>query len=391
MRSLLESGLRRSFLAVVLPLALATCGGGGGPPGDSAAPESGAPDHVVPSETQSASPEVEAAGQEAGGGWENVEALLAAKAAAAGVDRLGLAVWDGTDRRVYQHMIGDFSPDTPVAVASASKLVSGLVIFDVIRRGALTLDSTTGDVLGWTGASANITLRELLSFTSGLPREAACALNPLTSLAACVESIAGLEPLAPPATRFDYGSTHLHVAARMAEVATGVTWAALFEQTLRIPLGLPDDVAYYTAPRQALGKINPLVAGGLRASMNAYVGFLALAYHKGSYGGLTVGTPVLFDDQAKEPYPDVLVGFTPAAQFRYGLASWLLCDTPATGCAALASPGAFGFTPWYDRDTGYYAILGMELARDGADDQVAPFAIDLMQSLAPLIRQRVGQ
>jgi D-alanyl-D-alanine-carboxypeptidase/D-alanyl-D-alanine-endopeptidase len=318
-------------------------------------------------------------------GWAALESVLTARAAANGASQLGLVVWDRNDHKVYEHTIGGFTPGTRVAVASASKLVAGLVIFDVIRRGQLALDSTTGQVLGWTGPNAAITLRHLLSFTSGLPKSAPCTANPLIPLAMCAEAIGMMAPVAAPGTRFDYGSTHLHVAARMAEVVTGKSWDQLFTETLRAPLGLPTEVAYFTFPRMAIGRINPLIAGGLRASMDEYAGFLGLAFHEGTLGAITVGTPALFAEQAREPFPGVTVGFTPWAANRYGLASWLMCQTPATGCAALASPGAFGFTPWYDRDAGYYAILGMELPRDTGDEGVVAFAVNLMVELAPMI------
>src|SRR5579862_668322 len=94
------------------------------------------------------------AGDAAGsaGDWSAVEALLVTRAAAAGVSQMGLTVWNGHDQKLYEHMLGGFTADTRVAVASAAKLVSGLVLFDVIRSGRLSLDSTTGQVLGWTGA-----------------------------------------------------------------------------------------------------------------------------------------------------------------------------------------------------------------------------------------------
>ena len=75
--------------------------------------------------------------------------------------------------------------------------------------------------------------------------------------------------------------------------------------------------------------------------------------------------------------------------YRYGLTAWLMCDTPATGCAELSSPGAFGFTPWFDRAAGYYAILGMELDGDQVDNGVVDFAVKLQQQLAPLIRAQL--
>lgn len=97
---------------------------------------------------------------------------------------------------------------------------------------------------------------------------------------------------------------------------------------------------------------------------------------------------ILFDLQTKEPYPEAaVVGKTPRAQLtdsaHYGLTAWLECATPDEGCEQLSSPGAFGFTPWLDRDAGYFAILGMELDQSGSG--VVAFSIDLQQALMPLI------
>ena len=138
---------------------------------------------------------------------------------------MGIVVYDAQGVKRFEKMYGTFAADQRVAIASASKMVAGLTILRLVDQGFLTLDSTTGDVLGWTGPQAAITLRQLLSFTSGLPREALCTLTQNTTLAACVDSISQLTLEAAPGTRFDYGSTHLHVAARMAEVVTGQSWA----------------------------------------------------------------------------------------------------------------------------------------------------------------------
>ncbi len=83
-----------------------------------------------------------------------------------------------------------------------------------------------------------------------------------------------------------------------------------------------------------------------------------------------------------------MIGNSPFANtglnFHYGLAAWLECPPPATNCAVLSSPGAFGFTPWFDRDSGYYAILGMEVTE--SQSGVVAFAVNLEQDLKPLIR-----
>lgn len=354
---------------LALALAVTACGGGDDPdnqPGDAPA-------------TPDADPTA---------AWAAVDRITQAAVTAEGVSGLGLAVYDADDNLVFRRMYGDFAPDREVAVASASKLVSGLVVFDLIGRGTLSLDATTGQVLGWTGPQAAITLRHLLSFTSGLA-EHPCVHERDTTLAACAAEIAGAGLARAPGAAFAYGSVHLAVAARMAEVAANTTWNALFARTLAAPYGLAPSVTYYSAPRQAAGTSNPLIAGGLRASMDDYAPLLALAFHRGTFGPLTVGTPALFDAQAIEPYPDAVIAHSPysalAYDYHYGLTAWLECATPETGCTTLSSPGAFGFTPWFDRATGYYAILGMELPRTPGDDGVVSFAVELQHQLQPEI------
>jgi serine-type D-Ala-D-Ala carboxypeptidase/endopeptidase len=317
-----------------------------------------------------------------------VDRAASAAFAAQGISGMGLTIYDANGVKRFERMYGSFSADQRVAVASASKLVAGLVIFRLVDQGFLTLDSTTGAVLGWTGPQAAITLRQLLSFTSGLEREAPCTLLAGITLAECVEWISQQPPVAAPGTRFDYGSTHLHVAARMAEVATGETWTTLFAAQLKTPLGVTSpDLAWYTAPRQAIGTANPLIAGGLRATMNEYARFLALDFNRGVHMGNALVGGALFTAQASEPYPAAAIGNSPfliaGINYHYGLAAWLECPPPAVNCAVLSSPGAFGFTPWFDRDAGYYAILGMEVDSQAG---IVAFAVNLAQELKPLIR-----
>lgn len=329
---------------------------------------------------------------DAGDRWAAVHARVEAAVRANNVPGLGLVIYDAQDRPVFRRIYGDFAFDRVVAVASASKVVAGMVILDLVARGTLSLDDTTGQVLGWTGPNAAITLRQLLSFTSGLPRNATCNNNPRVTLAECVDDIAQTTLVAPPGTRFDYGSTHLAVAGRMAEVRSGRSWNVLFRGTLADPLGLPAEVQYYTAPRQAAGTTNPLVAGGLRASMDSYAPLLSVLFHRGDLASLDVATPALFDEAAREPYPTATIGSSPMASvgqpYHYGLACWLECATPGQGCATVSSPGAFGWTPWADREHGYYAILGMELS--GVEGGVVAFSVDLAQALKPDIEAALG-
>src|SRR5262245_19545381 len=49
--------------------------------------------------------------------WSRVEALLLEAASDAGVSSLGLTIWNANDARVYERMVGGFTPDTRVALA----------------------------------------------------------------------------------------------------------------------------------------------------------------------------------------------------------------------------------------------------------------------------------
>lgn len=326
------------------------------------------------------------------GAFAEVDRLAAAAYASAGIPGMALSIYDGNDRRVFHRTYGDFAADRRVAVASASKLVTGIVLLRLVDQGFLQLDSTTGAVLGWSGPQAAITLRHLLSFTSGLPSTAACTGQADITLADCVARIAAGPVLAAPGTRFEYGNTHLHVAARMAEVVTGSSWAQVYASQLAQPLGFATGSIYYTFPRQAIGTTNPLVAGGLRTTMDEYARLLSVAFHRGTYQGQVLARAALFDEQSRQPYPNATIGFSPFAQlglpFRYGLAAWLECTTPAAGCATISSPGAFGWTPWLDREAGYYAVLGMEAAE--SQSGVVAFSVELAQRLKPAIRQALG-
>jgi D-alanyl-D-alanine-carboxypeptidase/D-alanyl-D-alanine-endopeptidase len=170
-----------------------------------------------------------------------------------------------------------------------------------LDAGYLTLESTTGQVLGWPGDQGAITLRQLMSFTSGLAPENQCTYDSTVTLDECVTTISQTALIAAPGTEFDYGSVHLDVAGRMAEVVTGEPWNELFAQEIRDPLGLPADIVYYANPIRMTNTGNPLLAGGLVVSM--------------------------------------MIGKGPAPSLRYGLTAWLECSTPQTGCHQISSPG----------------------------------------------------
>lgn len=280
------------------------------------------------------------------------------------VSGIRLRLYDGeTDELLLDHEAGAFAADARVAIASASKLVSGLVLLRLIEGGLLALDTTTGEILGWQDDLAGITLEQLGAFVSGFAGDSDCNTLPQITLEECVDRIHDAGLAFEPGTTFDYGSTHLAIAARMAEVQTGLVWNDVFAEQLAAPLGLAG-LEYYTLPNRSLGTQNPLVAGGLRASMDDYARFLALIAHEGERDGVRLVAPELVQRLFENHFVDAEIEGSPMQSLGfdryYGWADWLECDGAVPECAVASSPGAFGFTPWVDRDLGVYGIVGME-------------------------------
>lgn len=373
------------FVILGLVLSLCGCGGSGG----GGVPSASSVSSNSSSSSSSSSSINSSAASSTSNAFASVDVAAQQAYSDEGIDGLGVAIFNAQGEKVFEKMYGNFAYDKRVSIASASKVVSGLTIFRLIDQGYLSLDSTTGQLLGWQGVKGTITLRHLLSFTSGLDYENLCTYSTNMTLAQCVNLIGLSDMLAAPGEEFNYGSTHLAVAGRMAEVATGKKWNELFQFYTAAPLGLPSDLRYFAQPKAQENADNPLIAGGLRVSMKDYEVLLHMVFNKGKIGDQTFISAGLMDAQSKAPYPNARINNTPSQNpnLRYGLTAWLECDTPATGCDGISSPGAFGFTPWVDRKTGYYAILGMEY------DTVkhVQFGQTLEAKLKPLIVDAIKQ
>lgn len=109
--------------------------------------------------------------------FDAVDSVARAAFESEGIAGMGLAIYNREGVKIFEHMYGDFTPDMRVPIASASKLVSGATLFRLIAAGYLSLDSSTAQVLGWVGDAGTITLRQLLSFTSGLAPENRCTYD----------------------------------------------------------------------------------------------------------------------------------------------------------------------------------------------------------------------
>ena len=177
---------------------------------------------------------------------------------------------------VYSRGVGAFSNTTYAPVASASKMVSATVFLRLAEQGLLPLETQTKALLvnrqgkPWSGNMGDIRVRQLLSFTSGISSDVLASEDTTITLDEAVKRIYDDQSpsASTPGSYFYYGgTTHMRIAARMAELATGKTWRQLFDEQLRLPLGWGVSSTYG-------GAANPNPAGGLACTGLEYTRFL---------------------------------------------------------------------------------------------------------------------
>jgi CubicO group peptidase (beta-lactamase class C family) len=279
---------------------------------------------------------------------------------------------------LYQTAAGNLSTDSVIAIASASKLPSALAILTLVDGGKLSLDTPVstylaGSAVTWPQSMAAITLRMLLSHTSGLPGLNDYNYPPCvsdyegTTLAQCVKDIAdgGLgiatstsQPY-QPGRQFDYGGADFQVAGYIATFVSGQpSWQDFFNAAIGTPLGLSSNFSYDA------GAPNPRIAGGVSTDAADYVKLLQLVLNNGNFNGTQlISTSTIANSLEVNQIDGVSVAFNPLVPnsdypgYSFGLFfSSPSIYSPSPG-PEFSDPGAFGTTPWFDTGLEYGAII----------------------------------
>jgi serine-type D-Ala-D-Ala carboxypeptidase/endopeptidase len=260
---------------------------------------------------------------------------------------------------LYEHYVGDYTSETVIPIASASKWLSGAVIMSLADDGLIDLDAPISTYLPqFAGRKGAMTVRQLFSHTSGLPTEHPMVHNRWTTLAEAADAIARAELDAPPGAEFRYGGVSMHVAGRIAEVVTGQPWNDLFAERLTIPLGMS------TTRFGLLPTENPSPAGAAWSNLCDYSRFLQMLAAGGELDGVRVlsgeSVAIMLADQTRSAPMRGAVATFRAPGARYGIGNWIF-DIDESGAGSVnTSPGAFGFTPWLDHERGVIGVLMIE-------------------------------
>ena len=271
-------------------------------------------------------------------------------------------------RTIFQESFGDYVGTQPkVSIASASKLLSALVLQRLVESGRMQWTDTVADYFGtdYPGADeekGRITLGQLFSHTSGISAAPAACLGVdyrNRSLDACALSILGTALSSPPGTFFAYGGNSMQVAGAMAQRASGMSWDQLLRSELTGPLSMTR--TDYGTNNKGLPYSNPIIASGARSASKDYANVVKMILQRGRFNGTqylsaqsiadmqldqTHGAP--FDPEAN-PYPD---------SYGYGYGQWRHKVNCSSGVAVeISSSGAFGTSPWVDYRNGVAAVF----------------------------------
>jgi len=303
-----------------------------------------------------------------------VDAVLERAAEALGGCALVL-VHDG--ETVYATGFGDVAPDDSIAVASAAKWISAAALLSLVGEGVLELDAPLSRLLpylsdgGDPDYKADITLRMILSHTSGLPAVVPSLYDPTLPLAECAERLAAFPFDTQPGKVFRYADLPMQLAGRAAEVVTGKPWAEVFRERIALPLGMSGTNYDVPGPTE-----NPQLAVGLRSSAREYSHFLTMLLARGTYEGREVLSPALVSEMLKDQTRDV----APWSRQPYALGAWCTLDPKTGEPVGFSSPGTLGFYPWIDLRR---SVGGVFASASGAD-AAWPFYEELRKVLDAL-------
>lgn len=202
------------------------------------------------------------------------------------------------------------SPATRFRMASHSKLFTATAIMQLRERGLVRLDDPVVQHLPWfaprpaTPDDGQITIEELLTHSSGLPREAGDHWTSYRFPTA--EEVRALmasrEAAFPPAVRWKYSNLAYTVAGMVVEQASGQRWADYVQRNIFDPLGMTNSSVDRDVPGLAVPygrrmpdgsrEVLPFVdargmaaATGITSTVEDMAKFVSAQFRRGARGG----------------------------------------------------------------------------------------------------------
>ncbi len=311
-----------------------------------------------------------------------------------------------TDGVVHLEPVGlaDIAHKTPMRtdaifwIASMTKPITASAVLMLQDEGKLSVDDPVGKYLPALGAlktadgsPARVTIRHLLTHTSGLPEatgaESAAARTLADLIPAYARGPLGFEP----GSKWQYCQSGINSAARIVEIVSGQAFPDFLRDRLFRPLGMAD-TTFYPTPEQlpriaksykrveggleevpifllagkdpAARDRYPAANGGLFSTAMDYARFCRMILGGGSLDGVRYLKPESVQLMTTVQTGDLQTGFTPGNGWGLG---WCVVRAPQGVSAGLA-PGAFGHggaygtQAWIDPGKGAIYLLMVQRA-----------------------------
>ncbi|MBC7819244.1 MAG: beta-lactamase family protein [Planctomycetaceae bacterium] len=295
--------------------------------------------------------------------------------------------------------------DALFRIASMTKPITAMGIMILQEEGKLSVDdpvekhlpefrgqrltaSREGDTVTLKKPSRAITLRDLLTHTSGLPGGFPPGLADLyatrqRTLAEAV-LVSSQQPLDfEPGSKWAYCNAGIDTLGRVIEVVSGQSFEEFMAARVFRPLGMQDTACFPTeqnTPRiaglyesknselvvanrpivgPATGAKHPIPAGGLYSTAADLAKLYQAMLNAGRLGSKKIISPESVLTMTKVQTGDLQCGFTPGMGFGYG---WAVVKEPQ-GVTAMVSPGtyghggAFGTQAWIDPKQDLFVVL----------------------------------
>lgn len=295
--------------------------------------------------------------------------------------------------------------DAMFRIASMTKPITAMAVMMLVDEGKLSVDdpiekhlpefkgqlmfeSKDGDKVILKKPSRPITVRDLLTHTSGLPGGFPEGITDLyfrrhLTLGEAV-AISSQRPLEfEPGSKWAYCNAGIDALGRVVETVSGMGFEEFLEHRIFLPLGMFDTTFYPNDEQlqrvaslyevkdgelrptgyQLIGPSrtakHPIPAGGLFSTLQDLGQLYRLMLTRGAVGELRLLSEKSVNEMTRIQIGDLIGGFTPGVSMGYG---WQVTRKPE-GVHSMMSPGtyghggAFGTQGWIDPGQDLFVIL----------------------------------
>jgi CubicO group peptidase (beta-lactamase class C family) len=280
-------------------------------------------------------------------------------------------------------------------IASMTKPLTGTAIMMLQEEGKLSIEDPVARFIPEfagiktpSGKPANLTLRHLLTHTSGLSEASGAEQKAAKTLSDLIPHFVDKPTQFEPGAKWSYCQSGINTLGRIVEIASGQSLPEFFEKRITGPLGMRDTTFYPTKEQQTriartymknkdTGKLEdgavalfagldladthrvPLANGGLYSTAADYGRFCQMLLNGGTLEGHAYLKPQSIKLMSSILSGDVKTGFTPGN--GWGAAVCVVREpqgvTGMLSAGTFGHGGAYGTQAWIDPVKGVAYVL----------------------------------